>query len=143
MAGYRKLWWLLIGILAITFSVLGYFGAEVYRSAPPIPAQVVDQQAPRHRGQVGAWLAQGGQVARRRGEQADEGVLRQVGRVAGIAKSAAQPALQPAMVAGIEGGDFAVQGAGGGAGGWGGWHGRTRWLEGGMHHQTRIILKSL
>lgn len=44
MAGYRKLWWLLIGILAITFSVLGYFGAEVYRSAPPIPAQVVDQQ---------------------------------------------------------------------------------------------------
>ena len=44
MAGYRKLWWLLICILAITFSVLGYFGAEVYRSAPPIPAKVVDQQ---------------------------------------------------------------------------------------------------
>lgn len=42
MAGYRKLWWLLIAILAITFSVLGYFGAEVYRSAPPIPAKVVD-----------------------------------------------------------------------------------------------------
>jgi nitric oxide reductase subunit B len=42
MAGYRKLWWLLIAILAITFSVLGYFGAEVYRSAPPIPARVVD-----------------------------------------------------------------------------------------------------
>ncbi|HEY9041804.1 MAG TPA: nitric-oxide reductase large subunit, partial [Rheinheimera sp.] len=47
MAGYRKLWWLLITILAITFSVLGYFGAEVYRSAPPIPAKVVDA-----RGQV-------------------------------------------------------------------------------------------
>ena len=44
MAGYRKLWWLLITILAITFSVLGYFGAEVYRSAPPIPAKVVSQQ---------------------------------------------------------------------------------------------------
>src|SRR5690606_15604014 len=44
MAGYRKLWWLLICILAITFSVLGYFGAEVYRSAPPIPAKVVSQQ---------------------------------------------------------------------------------------------------
>lgn len=44
MAGYRKLWWLLITILAITFSVLGYFGAEVYRSAPPIPAKVVNQQ---------------------------------------------------------------------------------------------------
>ncbi|ODQ00510.1 nitric-oxide reductase large subunit [Salinivibrio sp. SS2] len=37
MAGYRKLWWTLIGVLAITFSVLGYFGTEVYREAPPIP----------------------------------------------------------------------------------------------------------
>ena len=44
MAGYRKLWWLLIAILGITFSVLGYFGTEVYRSAPPIPAQVVNAQ---------------------------------------------------------------------------------------------------
>lgn len=37
MAGYRKLWWTLIGVLAITFGVLGYFGTEVYREAPPIP----------------------------------------------------------------------------------------------------------
>ncbi|RUO76095.1 nitric-oxide reductase large subunit [Idiomarina seosinensis] len=37
MAGYRKLWWILIAILAITFGVLGYFGTEVYREAPPIP----------------------------------------------------------------------------------------------------------
>ncbi|WP_438863307.1 nitric-oxide reductase large subunit [Neptunicella sp.] len=44
MAGYRKLWWLLIAILGITFSVLGYFGTEVYRSAPPIPAKVVNEQ---------------------------------------------------------------------------------------------------
>lgn len=44
MAGYRKLWWLLIAILGITFSVLGYFGTEVYRSAPPIPAKVVNAQ---------------------------------------------------------------------------------------------------
>lgn len=43
MAGYRKLWWVLITVLAITFGVLGYFGAEVYRSAPPIPAKVVNQ----------------------------------------------------------------------------------------------------
>ncbi len=43
MAGYRKLWWVLITVLAITFGVLGYFGSEVYRSAPPIPAKVVNQ----------------------------------------------------------------------------------------------------
>lgn len=42
MAEYRKLWWLLIAILIITFSILGYFGREVYRQAPPIPAQVID-----------------------------------------------------------------------------------------------------
>jgi len=37
MAGYRKLWWTLIAVLAITFGLLGYFGTEVYREAPPIP----------------------------------------------------------------------------------------------------------
>ncbi|WP_296932812.1 nitric-oxide reductase large subunit [uncultured Marinobacter sp.] len=41
MAKYRRLWFLLIGILAVTFTLLGYFGAEVYREAPPIPEQVV------------------------------------------------------------------------------------------------------
>ncbi|TPW24381.1 nitric-oxide reductase large subunit [Marinobacter nauticus] len=41
MAEYRKLWWILIGILAVTFTLLGYFGREVYREAPPIPDQVV------------------------------------------------------------------------------------------------------
>jgi nitric oxide reductase subunit B len=44
MGEYKKLWWILIGILAVTFSLLGYFGAEVYRKAPPIPAQVVTEQ---------------------------------------------------------------------------------------------------
>lgn len=44
MAGYRKLWWLLISVLAITFAVLGYFGVEVYREAPPIPGKVVNSQ---------------------------------------------------------------------------------------------------
>ncbi|MES2825938.1 MAG: nitric-oxide reductase large subunit [Pseudomonadota bacterium] len=43
MAQYRKLWWLLIAILMLTFSLLGYFGREVYRKAPPIPAQVVSE----------------------------------------------------------------------------------------------------
>lgn len=41
MGEYRKLWWLLIAILMLTFGILGYFGREVYRQAPPIPAQVV------------------------------------------------------------------------------------------------------
>jgi nitric oxide reductase subunit B len=38
---YRKLWWTLIAILTVTFAILGISGAEVYRKAPPIPAQVV------------------------------------------------------------------------------------------------------
>lgn len=41
MAKYRRLWFLLIAIVGVTFTLLGYFGAEVYRSAPPIPDHVV------------------------------------------------------------------------------------------------------
>jgi len=41
VAEYRKLWWTLIAVLAVTFTLLGYFGREVYRAAPPIPDQVV------------------------------------------------------------------------------------------------------
>jgi len=40
MGPYKKLWFTLIGVLIVTFSLLGYYGAEVYRKAPPIPAQV-------------------------------------------------------------------------------------------------------
>ncbi|MBW4934267.1 nitric-oxide reductase large subunit [Marinobacter sp. F4206] len=43
MANYRRLWLILIAILALTFALLGYFGTEVYRSAPPIPDQVVSE----------------------------------------------------------------------------------------------------
>ena len=43
MREYRKLWWLLIAILIVTFSILGYFGREVYRKAPPIPDQVISE----------------------------------------------------------------------------------------------------
>ena len=43
MANYYKLWWTLIGVLAITFGFLGYFGQEVYRSAPPIPERVLSE----------------------------------------------------------------------------------------------------
>ena len=41
MGPYKKLWFLLIAVLAVTFSLLGYYGAEVYRQAPPVPAKVV------------------------------------------------------------------------------------------------------
>ncbi|KAF0806711.1 nitric oxide reductase large subunit [Alcanivorax xiamenensis] len=43
MAHYRKLWWTLIAVLAVTFALLGYFGTEVYRKAPPIPDRVVTE----------------------------------------------------------------------------------------------------
>ena len=40
MSEYRRLWWLLLAVLVGTFALLGYFGNEVYRSAPPIPFEV-------------------------------------------------------------------------------------------------------
>lgn len=41
MANYRRLWTILIIVLTVSFAVLGYFGREVYRTAPPIPGQVI------------------------------------------------------------------------------------------------------
>ncbi|WNO10760.1 nitric-oxide reductase large subunit [Teredinibacter sp. KSP-S5-2] len=41
MRQYYKHWWTLIGILAVTFGLLGFFGHEVYRNAPPIPDRVL------------------------------------------------------------------------------------------------------
>ncbi len=43
MGKYAKYWYTLIGVLIVTFSLLGYYGVEVYRTAPPIPAQVLVQ----------------------------------------------------------------------------------------------------
>ena len=43
MGKYAKYWYTLIGVLIATFSLLGYYGVEVYRTAPPIPAQVLVQ----------------------------------------------------------------------------------------------------
>lgn len=37
---YRKLWWGFLLVMVGSFSVLGYFGSEIYRQAPPIPNQV-------------------------------------------------------------------------------------------------------
>lgn len=41
MGIYKKLWLILIAVLIVTFTILGYMGAEVYRSAPPIPKSVM------------------------------------------------------------------------------------------------------
>jgi len=43
MGKYKVLWWSLIAVVAVTFSLLGYFGVEVYRKAPPIPEQIVTE----------------------------------------------------------------------------------------------------
>lgn len=43
MGQYKKLWMLLIVVLTITFSILGYLGVDVYRNAPPFPEQYVSQ----------------------------------------------------------------------------------------------------
>ncbi len=38
---YKKYWFALTGVMVISFAVLGYFGRELYRQAPPIPEQVI------------------------------------------------------------------------------------------------------
>ena len=39
--GYRKLWLTLVIVMVASFAVLGYFGREIYREAPPVPERVV------------------------------------------------------------------------------------------------------
>ena len=41
MDSHRRFWWLLGGTLLVAFTLLGFFGREVYRQAPPIPNRVV------------------------------------------------------------------------------------------------------
>ena len=38
---YRRLWLSLIAVIGLSFLVLGYYGGEIYRLAPPIPKRVV------------------------------------------------------------------------------------------------------
>ncbi|NLT69039.1 MAG: nitric-oxide reductase large subunit [Acidobacteria bacterium] len=40
MKATRQNWWILVGTVAIAFFILGFFGKEVYRKAPPIPERV-------------------------------------------------------------------------------------------------------
>ena len=43
MGQYKKLWCMLVAVLIGAFSILGYYGFEVYREAPPIPQQYVSE----------------------------------------------------------------------------------------------------
>ncbi len=45
MGAYKKLWLTLIAVLIVTFTILGYYGAEIYRLAPPIPERVSSADA--------------------------------------------------------------------------------------------------
>jgi len=35
MREYKKYWWALVAVVTIAFGILGYYGVEVYREAPP------------------------------------------------------------------------------------------------------------
>src|SRR5512146_2503890 len=41
MSGLKKSWWILGTTIIVAFFILGFFGREVYRQAPPIPERVV------------------------------------------------------------------------------------------------------
>jgi nitric oxide reductase subunit B len=41
--GYRKLWVTFIIVIVVSFAVLGYFGREIYRQAPPVPERVLTE----------------------------------------------------------------------------------------------------
>ena len=66
MGPYKKHWFTLIGLCIVMFSLLGYLGADIYRAAPPIPAQVVTAQGHKLFGQDDildgqtAWQSVGG-----------------------------------------------------------------------------------
>ncbi len=64
---YKRLWIALIVVIVASFSVLGYFGMEIYRQAPPIPGRVVSASGQTlytatdiHEGQ-NVWQSMGGQ----------------------------------------------------------------------------------
>jgi len=65
MREYKKYWWALVAIIIVAFSILGYYGAEVYRSAPPVVSfvdkdgKVVIEQEQIYKGQE-AWQSIGG-----------------------------------------------------------------------------------
>ncbi len=67
MRSIKKLWLLLALVVGGTFLVLGFFGREVYRQAPPIPERVMsdDGRVLAGEGEIldgqEAWQGAGGQ----------------------------------------------------------------------------------
>jgi nitric oxide reductase subunit B len=37
---HRKLWIAFAAVIFVSFAILGYYGREIYRQAPPIPARI-------------------------------------------------------------------------------------------------------
>src|SRR5690349_7739149 len=62
----KKLWLLLVGVMLISFAILGWIGTEIYYQAPPIPTAVVTTEGrvliPAEQVQDGqnVWQAMGG-----------------------------------------------------------------------------------
>jgi len=63
----KRLWWLLAATLLVAFTVLGFFGREVYRKAPPVPDLVVTDGGKRL--MTGASILDGQQVWQSTGGQ--------------------------------------------------------------------------
>ncbi len=41
MKSYKLLWTVFVLVMMVTFTILGYYGREVYKEAPPIPEAFV------------------------------------------------------------------------------------------------------
>lgn len=65
MREYKKYWWALVAVVTIAFGILGYYGVEVYREAPPVVSfadkngKIVIEQEQIYKGQE-AWQSIGG-----------------------------------------------------------------------------------
>ena len=65
MREYKKYWWALVAVVTIAFGILGYYGVEVYREAPPVVSfadkngKIVVEQEQIYKGQE-AWQSIGG-----------------------------------------------------------------------------------
>ncbi len=65
MREYKKYWWALVAVVTIAFGILGYYGVEVYREAPPVVSfadkngKIIVEQEQIYKGQE-AWQSIGG-----------------------------------------------------------------------------------
>ena len=90
MGEYKKYWLALVGVLVVCFSILGYYGVEVYRQSPPTVSfvdengKVFIEQESIYKGQE-AWQSIGGMQV---GSVWDtERIKRRIGARTGFIKS--------------------------------------------------------